>query len=625
MNVSDFYNSTIRILGLISPKTILLCVLFIAEYNGHAQLSPGHLSQAHSKLEGLSNCTQCHTIGDKVSNSKCLLCHKEINRQIIQSNGFHAASQTKKLDCFSCHSEHHGLNFQMIRIDKKTFNHSLTGYELKGAHKTKIKNCQECHQAANIQNPSLKKKPNSYLGLDSKCLSCHDDYHQKTLSSECSSCHDLNSFRPASGFNHNNSDFELNGAHKKTDCASCHKVEIRNGKRMAQYTNLNFSSCASCHKDEHKGEFGTNCKACHLEESFKKIVPSKSFNHGVTGYQLEGKHKEITCKKCHDTNHGLTGSFTEFKTKKNIDCNTCHRDIHEGKLGKDCKSCHNQQSFLLKSKSFSGKFDHDKTNYPLQGKHQMVDCRSCHKSDLTDPLPHNTCMSCHQDKHHGEFEKKKSVYPDCATCHSVDAFSPSNFTIKDHEKSRFKLDGAHVAQPCFACHQVNKNWIFSFPTVECISCHKDIHQGFIDQRFYGDKSCVSCHQTSSWQDVRFNHKNTDFSLEGKHVSVSCGACHMNKKSTNGIQKFKGLSSKCVTCHEDIHGGQFVKNGQNNCIQCHGLNAWDTQSFNHDNTNYRLDGEHKLVDCAKCHKYTLPANRRIRLFKIEKHECIDCHL
>lgn len=35
-----------------------------------AQLSPGELSKPHSKLEGLSNCTKCHELGEQVKKRK---------------------------------------------------------------------------------------------------------------------------------------------------------------------------------------------------------------------------------------------------------------------------------------------------------------------------------------------------------------------------------------------------------------------------------------------------------------------------------------------------------------------------------------------------------------------------
>jgi len=53
------------------------------------------------------------------------------------------------------------------------------------------------------------------VGLEAKCVQCHKDVHQKTLSADCASCHDVNSFKPASLFNHDQTNFELNGSHKK--------------------------------------------------------------------------------------------------------------------------------------------------------------------------------------------------------------------------------------------------------------------------------------------------------------------------------------------------------------------------------------------------------------------------
>lgn len=609
--------------GILYFATILFFLLqLLFGASSYAQLSPGKLSKAHAKLEGLSNCTQCHTIGDKVSNQKCLACHKELNTQVSKNKGFHASTQIKGKDCMTCHSEHHGLNFDAIRFDKKTFNHNLTGYELKGGHKTKVKNCNECHKAENIVIPTLKNKPNTFLGLDTKCLSCHDDYHQKTLSSDCVSCHDFNDFKKAPLFNHDKTEFALVGAHKKEDCASCHKEEMRNGKKFVKYSGIAFSNCTSCHKDVHKGEYGNNCKTCHNEESFTKISPSRSFNHTVTGYTLEGKHRDINCKKCHDNS---SGNFKEFAQKKDITCLSCHKDIHEGKLGNDCKTCHNQNSFLLKNKSYTGKFDHDKTDYPLKGKHVIVDCKTCHKSDFTDPIQHKDCMNCHKDKHNGDFETKKDKYPDCASCHDVAGFAPSLFSIEQHNKSKFKLEGAHIAQPCFACHLTDKKWIFNKMGTECIICHKDIHAGIIDQKYYEKQSCHSCHNAESWQLVTFDHKTTKYPLVGGHQKAKCGDCHLDKKSNLSKQTFKGLSQQCATCHADIHGGQFAKNGITDCAKCHGMGGWNVKTFNHDNTNYPLDGEHKNVACVKCHKGTLKENKNIKLFKIEKYQCIDCHL
>jgi hypothetical protein len=617
-------NNTLRSCNLsfdIQKRVLLFLFLFFTVFNNFAQLSPGKLSKAHSKLKGLTNCTQCHSLGNKISNQKCLACHKELGDRVSVQKGFHVSVQVKGKECIICHSEHHGEGFDMLRFDKKTFNHNLTGYELKGGHKTKISSCNECHKPANIANAKLKKNLKTYLGLSTNCASCHEDYHQKTLSTNnCATCHDFNDFKKAPLFNHAKTNFALLGQHTKAECVACHKAEIKNGKKFVNFAGIN-SNCVNCHKDVHKGKFGTNCKSCHSEDSFNKITPNNNFNHKSTGFELEGKHKEINCTKCHNKSVG----YQEYTKTNNITCITCHKDVHEGKLGTDCKSCHNQNSFLLKNKTFKGKFDHDKTDYPLKGKHATIDCRVCHKGDLTDKLAHNKCNECHKDKHNGDFDTKKLLYPDCASCHNINGFSPSDFTPEQHNKSKFKLEKAHLAQPCFACHKQDKNWVFNNLGTNCVDCHKDIHVGFIDQKYYGKESCNSCHSTESWKKVQFEHKTTGYTLVGGHLNAQCGACHIDKKTNPIKQIFKGLTKKCSDCHKDIHGNQFEINGVTDCAKCHSFNTWKMTHFNHDKTKYKLTGDHKSVSCNKCHKEYLPGSEKIKTFKIKKYECIDCHL
>ncbi len=59
----------------------LLVILIWAEVS-YSQISPGELSREHAKFEGLQNCTKCHTLGEGLSNQKCLDCHTEIKVRI---------------------------------------------------------------------------------------------------------------------------------------------------------------------------------------------------------------------------------------------------------------------------------------------------------------------------------------------------------------------------------------------------------------------------------------------------------------------------------------------------------------------------------------------------------------
>lgn len=603
--------------GILTAALWVLCSVFV-----FAQLSPGKLAQGHSHLEGLSNCTQCHNIGAKIAEQKCLACHKELNTRVTAKKGYHVSSAVKGKECISCHSDHHGLKFDMIRFDQKTFDHKLTGYELKGGHK--ISDCKKCHQADHIASPALKKKPDTFLGLDTKCLSCHEDYHQKSLSSDCASCHNFTKFKPASLFNHGKTEFPLVGAHKTVDCASCHKVEMRNGKEYQKFTVASFKNCSSCHNDVHKGAFGNQCKACHNEESFHKIVAGQGFNHSITGFTLAGKHQKLDCRECHEKSFGLGGHFKEFKAKDVNDCRICHKDVHEGKFGNKCLDCHNQNSFKSGKTPKLDNFDHSSTGFVLLGKHQQVDCRTCHKQDLTTAMAHDKCMDCHKDYHEGDFSTKNQLYPDCASCHKETGFMPSTFTLEQHEKSTFVLDGAHQATPCNACHMKENKWEFNLPNQLCKDCHEDIHQAYMDVKYYGETSCKNCHQTEAWSIVTFDHGSTDWPLEGKHASIGCAKCHFDEKSGQRVQKFRDLQGTCVNCHDNVHGDQFEQQGATDCSRCHGFADWKPNKFDHSQTKFKLEGGHEGLACIKCHKETMVDGKLTTIYKIEKFACVDCH-
>lgn len=599
---------------------IAFFLLMISQLN-YAQLSPGKLSKSHSQLEGLSNCTKCHTVGEKIDNKKCLDCHNTLAARVNVNKGYHASSQIKGKDCITCHSEHHGLNFQMIRFDKATFDHNLTGYKLEGGHK-KVKDCKECHKAEHISNLAIKKDVNTYLGLDPKCTSCHEDYHQKSLSQTCTNCHTFETFETATKFSHTNTDFPLLGAHKKVDCKSCHEVTMKNGKSFQVFADVKHSNCNSCHTDVHKGSFGANCKSCHNEESFHTIKSNASFNHSNTGFALKGKHDVIDCKKCHDNRDGGTQDFQEFKLVQTHNCINCHKDVHEAKFGTDCAKCHDESSFH--SKKASNNIDHSLTNFPLLGKHQTVDCKACHKADFNVALAHNKCMDCHSDKHNGEFTDSP-FGQECASCHTADGFNQSTFTLEQHAMTKFQLTGSHVATPCFSCHLKNETWKFSDIGSVCKDCHQDIHTGFLSEKFYLNKDCTVCHATESWAVRSFDHGKTNFILEGKHFETQCSKCHFPKdeKGTK-TQRFKEINTNCITCHDNVHGDQFVNDGGVDCKKCHGFKDWTPINFNHDNTRFKLEGAHKELECSKCHQPQLINGKSVIEYKINKLDCRDCH-
>ena len=47
---------------------VIIITAIMAWYPVYGQISPGELAKVHLQLEGMSNCTQCHILGKKVSN-----------------------------------------------------------------------------------------------------------------------------------------------------------------------------------------------------------------------------------------------------------------------------------------------------------------------------------------------------------------------------------------------------------------------------------------------------------------------------------------------------------------------------------------------------------------------------
>lgn len=523
-------------------SSILLVIIFTGQLD--AQISPGDLAEAHANLEGMSNCTQCHILGEKVSNEKCLACHTELKIRVEQNKGYHSSPEVKGNDCIKCHSDHHGRDFEMIRFDKETFNHSLTGYELLGSHKKQ--ECKNCHKAEFISNQKIKEKKYTFLGLNTACLSCHKDIHQKTLSTDCSKCHGFEKFIPAAKFHHQDTKYPLKGAHRDVECIKCHKKEIKNGEKFQEFAGISFDNCTNCHEDIHHNQFGQNCIQCHSEESFHTIKGINQFDHSKTGYNLEGKHRK-------------------------------------------------------------------------------VDCKSCHKTKLTDPLKHKRCTDCHSDYHHKQFVEN-GVSPDCSKCHTTEGFSKFNFSIEQHNAGSFRLQGAHLATPCFSCHKKGEKWSFREIGIKCNDCHTDIHEGFLEKKYYPENDCKKCHSVDIWSDVKFDHSTTTFTLQGAHVRQSCKACHFTKGNDGKeIQKFAGLSTQCSNCHKDVHVQQFEENGITKCNKCHGFENWKINKFDHSKTRFPLDGRHINVACNKCHKPVQEGQVTYTQYKFKDIKCETCHL
>lgn len=489
-------------------------------------VEPGPLSEAHAEYE--ESCNVCHLSFHKEDQTAlCLDCHEEIAADVDKGTGFHGISpDVAGATCKSCHTEHEGLEFDIVKFDATTFDHALTDYPLMGAHKTT--ECAECH-----------KPDKKYREAPSGCYACHkeEEPHKGNLGTDCKSCHNESDWKKVD-FDHSTTDFPLIGKHKEATCKACHIDEV--------YEDLP-SKCIDCHEedDTHEGSFGADCESCHTPENWTQI----SFDHGrKTGFSLTGGHADIECAACH--------TKTLFEPKLKTDCVSCHRkdDSHKGRNGPDCADCHVTTSWT------ATKFDHDTgTKFPLRGAHASVDCESCHLEPVTKSLPGTECNDCHRedDPHEG------SQGENCAECHNEISWTQD--TRFDHDLSRFPLLGEHASVECESCHTTKR---FSDAPLECVACHEedDKHEGAL-----GD-DCGACHNPNAWNLWIFNHDTqTEFTLTGAHENLACAACHRP-----GRRKASDQSSECIACHraDDKHRGEYG----GDCGRCHTTDSFSTVKF-----------------------------------------------
>jgi hypothetical protein len=614
---------------------LALTCLWALCHPARAQISPGPLSQAHAGLEGTTRCTSCHSFGLGARKFRCTGCHSEIRERLSNKRGFHAAvvkSGAGDQDCARCHTEHLGPNFNIVKWEPShdDFDHRQTGYALAGKHAGLA--CNRCHTAKNVSPAERKlirvKDPaHTYLGVSPQCTTCHADEHRGQLDPDCARCHGFQSWKPAGGFDHEKTRYRLTGLHEKVACGGCHRTLTQEGKPYVQYKNFPFAACGSCHQDPHRGVFHGGCQDCHSTAGWKQVRTSSIFDHDRTQFPLHGAHAQVDCSRCH-----RTSNFKE--PVPHARCADCHApDPHKGQFpGQDCAACHNEDRW---KPSLYTVERHQSSAYPLLGKHATVSCAKCHLAAGADTLyhvKHGACFDCHQDAHGRQFAAAP-YFDSCQLCHTVDGFRPSTFTLARHQETRFHLAGGHAATACMECHKPPAGRYppppaqYKFATLACVGCHQDPHQGA--SAAPAKQGCEVCHSVRSWKEIgAFDHSATQFPLHGAHRAVACAGCHRPEGVGTARQiVFQGAPSACTGCHEDIHGGQFLKGAAlTECTSCHNEASWKPSTFNHETrAKFSLRGAHQDVPCAQCHKETAEiGGRRVVIYNRAPSRCAACH-
>ncbi len=505
-----------------------------------------------------------------------------------------------------------------------------------------VEKCSACHLAVKAQVAAGK-------GLHARpeyrdCKTCHVDHQGESF--------DLVWWGKAGreAFDHRLTGYALEGKHATLACPACHqpRFNLRKDQLAAEGANLSRTylglgtACLSCHADEHRGQFtGRDCLSCHALAGWK---PPPRFDHAKTAYPLTGRHVPVACAKCHTAvSRGPGAPFRQYKGVDARECSSCHKDVHQGRLGAACATCHVTSGWESQK---LGKFDHARTDYPLRGKHAPVPCDKCHAPGRPLRIPFARCTDCHPDSHLGQLARRADQGR-CEACHEVSGFSPAKFLMEDHQKTTYPLAGAHLAVACDACHRsvapealrkipgllvaeppvrAGRTPQLRFASTRCAECHRDPHLGELD-RYAAKDGCAACHRVESWHQIAFDHAQTRFALSGGHAKPACSACH--PKTDVGTPRARvrlaATPLPCASCHKDPHQGQLVHAGSNSCDGCHRVEDWKTTRFDHArDASFELDGAHVRLACAECHHPEKRGAVLVVRYKPLPRTCKGCH-
>jgi predicted CXXCH cytochrome family protein len=387
-------------------------------------------------------------------------------------------------------------------------------------------------------------------------------------------------------YDHLQSGYELDGAHRTVACESCHVRGVFEGTPR---------ECGFCH--DGTGIYAEsarslthpltteNCEACHIVANWVAI------------YIVD--HAEVlgACSSCH--NGRVAEGLPPGHIQTNQECDACHTDalwngvlFDHGSITGGCISCHDGRQATGKSAT-----------------HVLTTeiCEDCHTVDFWEPvftMDHaqvlGSCESCHDGQQAtGKHPLHVVSNNQCDDCHTTNAWQPAVF---DH--------GAVAPGTCASCHDGQQA------------------TGMNAQHLATSASCDDCHLTIAWIPATFDHDNV--------APGSCAGCHDGQTATGMDTGHIQTLQSCDNCHttdfwapdtfvhtSPTYPGDHAGNLQ--CTECHQTNAeqvtWTAPAYQPDcagcHVNDYESGPHKkhenpdvrytvseLRDCTgACHIYT----------------------
>lgn len=586
--------------------TLSLALVLLIGIVDVQRTSPGPVSSVHAQLEQLDggqSCSACHGGWFSSMTESCLECHAAIGEQIEARRGLHGAQlEAITQRCATCHSEHHGEGFSIVNDQsfalagaksRAEFDHQLIGWEMSGAHVELA--CSKCHENADLA--VLPEGAVRFLGERQDCASCHEDPHEGRMRVSCASCHGQESWEGLHSLGHEER-LPLIGGHGDVSCRTCHEKDAPRSLEA-------------------------------LGEALVKPTPR-------------------LCADCHDSPH--VASFTRAAALES------GRDERAG-----CVVCHAAEHELFRDERLAlSPQQHAASGFSLGPPHAELECASCHAPELANFAERypgrgqDECSACHADPHEGQFTTGPFAGGECIACHSRQHFDPHEFDLDKHARAALRLEGAHAAAECSACHEdpePEHARQFRGTPSQCAECHSDSHVGFFAEQLTqappppqnGD--CARCHDSERFANAErgFDHARwTGFPVLGAHAQAACEACHPRAeladehgRTFGTVAEHFGEFESCATCHEDPHQGAFDKPrhpkrfaGEQSCARCHDSTSFRALAREFDHglwTRFGLVGGHEGVACAACHEPLRRPDEHGRTTALAAGtSCADCH-
>lgn len=288
-------------------------------------------------------------------------------------------------------------------------------------------------------------------------------------------------------------------AHKKIDCASCHKAPTANWASARAFPDVadypGHASCVQCHRsDFFRSNRPAICSICHTNVSPR--------GEARFAFPVRSRSREFSTVFPHNVHQDIIAAAPKSLREERLGVAVAHFVKASFKFADDppkpqynnCTICHKTAAVLpqfavralTKERSLAPPAAEDFT--PGAGFFKDA------------PAGHATCFSCH-------YQNQKPVRTDCASCHQL---APPYFASNTVRRYSLKFD-----------HQSTEH------VKDCTTCHVRITQ-ISDLKMLNDAdvpllTCTnsSCHAVKLKEEVDKREE----SLAAKQTVFQCNYCH----------------------------------------------------------------------------------------------------